>query len=50
MPAVNAADFEVPHEYVHKEMEEREEQFKKRLKDLKLDAEVYLKTQDYELL
>ncbi len=45
MAAVNAADFEVPHEYVHKEMEEREEQFKKRLKDLKLDAEVYLKTQ-----
>lgn len=43
--ALKVADFEVPHEYVHKEMEEREEQFKKRLRDLKLNEEVYLRTQ-----
>ncbi len=44
--ALKLSDFEVPHEYVHREMEHREGEFKKRIDELKLNMEVYLRSQN----
>lgn len=44
--ALKLSDFEVPHEYIHREVEYRESEFKKRIGELKLNMDVYLRSQN----
>ncbi len=44
--AMKVVDFEVPHELIHEEIHKREHGFLERLKNINLDLEAYLKTQN----
>ncbi len=47
--AIKIADFGIPEELVEHEAEHKEEHFKERLRELKLDQNMYLKTQNTSL-
>ncbi|MFS8130993.1 MAG: trigger factor [Candidatus Dojkabacteria bacterium] len=44
--AMKVVDFEVPHDLIHEEIHKREAAFLERLKNINLDLEAYLKTQN----
>lgn len=43
--AIKISDFEVPEDFIQREVEHKESHFNERLKELKLDPDMYLKTQ-----